>query len=69
MKGREELCEDMRKIREIISTYKVLKLEQIYKTISDKEPKVRRSIITMMKNAGTIFVRQRIIGLKTLIRA
>lgn len=56
MKGREELCEDMRKIREIISTYKVLKLEQIYKAISDKELKVQKTIITLMKNSGTIYV-------------
>lgn len=56
MKGREELCEDIRKIREVISEYKVLKLEQVYKTISDKELKVKKSIITMMKNSGTIFV-------------
>lgn len=56
MRGREELCEDIKNIREIMSIYKVLKLEQLYKALGDKEPKVKKSIITLMKNSNTIYV-------------
>lgn len=56
MKGREELYGDIKQIREIISDYKVLKIEQIYKTIRNKEPRIKKTILTLMKNDGIIFI-------------
>lgn len=43
MRGRDELCEDIKNLRELISTYKVLKLEQIIKTIGKKEAKAAKN--------------------------
>lgn len=56
MKGRGELCKDLEELREIISTYKVLKVEQLYKAIKNKEQNIKKTIITHMKNNDTLFI-------------
>lgn len=56
MRGRDELCEDIKNLRELISTYKVLKLEQIIKTIGKKEAKAQKTILTLMKNNDNLFI-------------
>lgn len=56
MKGREELCKDLEELRELISTYKVLKIEQFYKAIKNKEHNVKKEIIAHMKNSDKLFL-------------
>ena len=56
LRGRDELHGDKKKMREIISEYKVLSLEQFRKLLKHKETRVVNSIITMMKSDNTLYV-------------
>jgi hypothetical protein len=42
LRGAEEHREDMKKMREFISEYKVCKLEQFDSYLYDKEPKIKK---------------------------
>lgn len=56
MKGRAELCEDIKQIREIVSEYKVLKLEQIYKVMNNKDERIKKMVLSLMRKNEMIFI-------------
>lgn len=56
MRGRAELCVDIKQIREIISVYKVLKLEQIYRVMKDKEIRIKKMIVSLLQRNEMMFV-------------
>ena len=57
LRGREELQSDKIKMREIISEYKVLKLEQFKMILKDREPRLINAIITMMISDNTLYIK------------
>lgn len=56
MRGRAELCVDIKQIREIISVYKVLKLEQVYRVMKDKEIRIKKMIVSLLQRNEMMFV-------------
>lgn len=56
LRGRDELRSDKKKMREIISEYKALKLEQFKQVLKYKEPRLVNAIITMMVSDNTLYI-------------
>ncbi len=56
MRTRENLMEDAKNVLEIISMYKVLKLEQLYGIIKNKEKQVQQSIIRLLEKEERVFI-------------
>ena len=56
LRTREMLIKEAKEILEIISTYKVLKLEQLYSVIQNKELSVKQSIIRILEREKRIFI-------------
>lgn len=56
MRNREELVTEANELIEIISTYKVLKFEQILKSIRNKELNVKKSIVKLLERQDRIYV-------------
>ena len=64
LRGRDELQSDKKKMREIISEYKALKLEQVKRVLKYKEPRLINSIITMMGRDNTLYIHDDICSTK-----
>ena len=56
MRTREEMVTDAIGVIELMSIYKVLKLDQIMKTIRNKKDTVKKSIIRLLQRQDRIFV-------------
>ena len=56
MRNREELVTEANDLIEVISTYKVLKLDQIIKSIRNKEYGVKKSIIRLLQRQDRIYI-------------
>lgn len=56
LRGAEEHREDMKKMREFISEYKVCKLEQFDRYLYDKEPKIKKYIRDQMVKRNMMFI-------------
>lgn len=56
MRNREELVTEANELLEVISTYKVLKLEQIMRSIRYKEQNVKRSIVRLLQRQDRIYI-------------
>ena len=56
MRTREEVLTEAKDLVEILSTYKVLKLEQLYRTIRNKEEHVKMSIIRILQHEDRLFI-------------
>jgi len=56
LRNREELVTEANGLLELISTYKVLKVEQILRTINKKEHSVRKSIIRLLECQNRIYI-------------
>lgn len=48
--------EDAKKVLELITTYKVLKLEQLYRVISNKEKHIQQSIIRLLEREERVYI-------------
>lgn len=56
MRNREEHVTEANKLIEVISTYKVLKLEQVMRSIRNKEQNVKKSIVRLLECQDRIFI-------------
>ena len=56
MRTREEFVTEAIEVLDLISTYKVLRLEQILKTIRNKEDTVKKAIIRLLQRQDRIYV-------------
>ena len=56
MRNREELVTEANELIEVISTYKVLKLEQILRSIRNKEHNVKRSIVRLLQRQDRLYI-------------
>lgn len=59
---RADVVEDVIKLLEIITTYKVLKLEQLYYAIKKKEYHVKQAIIKKLEKQDRIFIKEGIVS-------
>lgn len=58
MRKRENMMEDAKNVLEIITTYKVLKLEQLYSVIRNKEKQVKQSVIRLLEREERIYIHE-----------
>jgi hypothetical protein len=56
LRSREDLVTEANELIEIISTYKVLKFEQILRSIRNKEQSVKKSIIKLLERQDRIYI-------------
>ena len=56
MRNREDLVIEANELIEVISTYKVLKLEQIMRSIRNKEQNVKKSIVRLLQRQDRIYI-------------
>lgn len=64
MKTREAVIKDAKELLEVITTYKVLKLEQLYAAIRGKEHAVKQSIIRLLDRENRIFIHEDIVSVR-----
>lgn len=62
MTSRETVTGDALKLLDIITTYKVLKLEQLIAVIKDKKENVRRTIIKLLERTDRIFIKDDLVS-------
>ena len=62
MNTREAVKGDVLKLLDIITTYKVLKLEQLIAVIKDKKDNVRRTVIKLLEQTDRIFVKNDLVS-------
>ena len=55
VRGREELSKDKKKMREIMSEYKVITEKQFIKALNGVDPKHKKTIITYMLSDNTMY--------------
>ena len=56
MQGRDALQKDKKKMREVISEYKVLRLDQFKMLLKDLEPRLIKTILTFMISDNTLYI-------------
>ena len=56
MQGRDALQKDKKKMREVISEYKVLRLDQFKILLKDLEPRIIKTIFTFMVSDNTLYI-------------
>ena len=56
MKNREDLIKEANDLIELITTYKVLKKEQVFKSIKNKDDNVKMSIIKLLQRDDKIYI-------------
>lgn len=64
MRTREAVIKDAKELLEIITTYKVLKLEQLYAAIRGKEKSVKQAIIRLLDRENRIYIHDDIVSVK-----
>ena len=64
MKTREAVIKEAKELLEVITTYKVLKLEQLYAIIKNKDNTVKQSIIRLLERRDRIFIHNDIVSVK-----
>jgi len=57
LRGIEELHDDIKRMREFMSEYKVVKLEQFDKYLYSKEPRIKKAIRTQMVLRDAMFIK------------
>lgn len=62
LKSRDELLNEAKELVEIITVYKVLKKEQLYAVIKNKDDSVKQSIIRYLDRKDRIFIHDGIIS-------
>lgn len=55
---RDNMIEDAKNVLEIITTYKVLKLEQLYSVIRNKEKQVQQSVIRLLEREERLYIHE-----------
>lgn len=56
MRTREAVIQDAKELLEIITTYKVLKLEQLIKVMGDKDQSAKQSVIRLLEKEDRLFI-------------
>ena len=56
MKNREDLIKEANDLIELITTYKVLKKEQVFRSIKNKDDNVKMSIIKLLQRDDKIYI-------------
>ena len=56
MRTREAVIQDAKELLEIITTYKVLKLEQLIKVMGDKDQSAKQSVIRLLEREDRLFI-------------
>lgn len=64
MKTREAVIKDAKELLEVITTYKVLKVEQLYAAIREKEQSVKQAIIRLLDRENRIFIHDDIVSVR-----
>ena len=56
MRNRDELVEEANELIKLISTYKVLKLEQVLRSIRNTEKSVKKSIVNLLHKQNRLYI-------------